>query len=69
LKGELIMAKFCDFDCHAVCDFCKNYLDDSQTDGFNLDEFEGEGLCKIKNIRTDAGSGYGCDDFECCTLD
>jgi len=61
------MAKFCNNGCHAVCDFCKYYLDDSETEGFNPETFEGEGLCELKNIRTDASGG--CDDFHCCTLE
>ena len=63
------MAKFCSTDCVAVCNFCKYYLDDSLTEGFNLDEYEGEGSCEVKNIRTDATSGGNCDDFKCLLLE
>lgn len=62
------MAKFCEEGCHAVCDFCKHYLDDSKTEGFNADEFEGEGYCKAKDIRTEA-SGSCEDDFECFNIE
>jgi hypothetical protein len=62
------MAKYCSEGCHAVCDFCKYYIDDSETEGFNPDEFEGEGFCKAKNTRTDAGS-FCDDDFECFLIE
>ena len=56
------MAKYCNADCHAVCDFCKHYKD-YRTDG----KFEGSGTCTKKNIEVDA-SNYCEDDFECLEL-
>lgn len=52
------MAKYCNDDCHAVCDFCKFYND------YGVDHFDGTGMCEKKSIEVDA-SGHCEDDFEC----
>lgn len=56
------MAVYCDSECEmagANCDFCIHYKDD-YTNG----KFQGEGLCKVKEIRVEAH--FSCDDdFHC----
>lgn len=58
------MAKYCSNTCHAVCDFCKHYTDDSDTKELLSDEYAGEGWCDAKKTRVDA-SNYCEDDFKC----
>lgn len=62
------MAKYCGEDCEkigSICDFCKHYKDDSELTG---GKFEGEGICAIKNVRTDALDSCD-DDFYCSLID
>jgi hypothetical protein len=52
------MSVYCNSECEivgAVCDFCIHYQDDN-TNG----KFQGEGLCKAKEIRVEAY--FSCDD-------
>lgn len=58
------MAKFCENNCKARCEFCTYYKDD----GEEIHEFAEEGICKILNIRVFCHEGYNCDDFECINL-
>lgn len=58
------MARYCDNDCYAVCDFCKNYKDDGKDTG----TFEGEGICLATGKRVDAG-GKCEENFVCFTLE
>ena len=44
------MNQYCDEDCQAVCDFCKNYQDDGKGTGI----FEAEGMCLATGKRVDA---------------
>lgn len=62
------MAKYCDKWCYgrgSICDHCKHYIDDGNK---KKGEFEGEGLCKVKNVRVDA-LDYCEDDFECVLVE
>lgn len=59
------MGKYCNDECKktgGVCDFCKNYIDKQML--FNLETFQGEGICKVKNIYVMAYDG--CDDNFIC---
>lgn len=61
------MAKFCDKQCEeqgAICDFCKNYLDEDR-DINKLNTFVGVGICNITKEEVDACDGFGCEHFEC----
>lgn len=60
------MAKYCCESCHAICDFCKFYMDDG--DKNEVDSFAGEGLCLKKNKRVEADDRC-LDDFECFNTD
>jgi len=60
------LAKFCDDDCKAVCDFCIHFKRDAMT---TIVEDDFDGTCDVENFRTDASSGHDCDDFHCSLIE
>jgi hypothetical protein len=64
------MAKFCEDDCSAICDFCKNYQDEYRDINKTIREdgeleFAGNGICSVDNAEVDACDGDNCDNFIC----
>lgn len=60
------MAKFCDDDCEAICDFCKHYDDEFR---YINGQFAGDGTCNVDGKLVDACDGYKCDNFKCFRLE
>lgn len=62
------MAKFCNDDCEAICDFCVHYKD-LYRDIDKVQGFAGEGICDADSQPTDACGGNNCEDFECFRIE
>jgi hypothetical protein len=54
--------EICDKDCVAICDFCSYYKQDNK---YNVEK---GGICKARNIRTEATKGRDCEDFKCFNI-
>lgn len=51
----------CNENCEPICDFCIHYKDYSKINGGN---FQGDGICLIKNKEVEACDSYN-DAFHC----